>query len=131
MIDLPVYAPNRKLAPRQARAGEPLWTIRKHGRQLACELRDDGEAGVEVQVYRERELLASRGPEVRRYHPHLGLPLAFAFSHGQVQSLVTRSILSIPYTRTGGCHANHAHAADRSDHRGITWYWPRNRAEAR
>src|SRR5579864_8006561 len=36
-----------------------------------------------------------------------------------------------PYTRTGGYHANHAHAADRSDHRGITRYWPRNRAEAR
>src|SRR5436853_6457396 len=36
-----------------------------------------------------------------------------------------------PYTRTEGCHGNHAHEADRSDHRGITWYWPRNRAEAR
>jgi hypothetical protein len=41
MSDQPFYAPNRKIAPRQPRAGEPLWAIRKHGRQLACELRDD------------------------------------------------------------------------------------------
>ena len=88
MSDQPFYAPNRKIAPRQPRAGEPLWAIRKHGRQLACELRDDGETGVEVQIYRERELLASRGREVRRYHPHLRLPLTFKCSHGHVQSVV-------------------------------------------
>jgi hypothetical protein len=41
---------------RQPRMGEYLWAIQKDGRQLACELRDDGAAGVEVQVYREREL---------------------------------------------------------------------------
>jgi hypothetical protein len=58
--DQPFYAPNRKAPPRQARAGEHLWAIQKDGRQLACELRDDGEAGAELQVYRERELLYGR-----------------------------------------------------------------------
>jgi hypothetical protein len=56
----PFYAPNRKIAPPHPRTGEPLWTIQKNGRQLACELRDDGEFGVEVQFYRERELLFGR-----------------------------------------------------------------------
>jgi hypothetical protein len=58
--DQPFYAPNRTNAPRQPRVGEALWAIEKDGRQLACELRDDGEAGVEAQVYRERELLYGR-----------------------------------------------------------------------
>jgi len=48
--------PNHKPTPRHPRAGEHLWTVQKNGRQLACELRDDGEAGVEVQVYRDRAL---------------------------------------------------------------------------
>jgi hypothetical protein len=60
LSDQPFYAPNRTNAHRQPRAGEPLWTIQKAGRQLACELRDDGAAGVEVQVYREGELLYGR-----------------------------------------------------------------------
>jgi len=60
MSDQPFYAPNRTMAPRQPRTREPLWTIRKAGRQLACELRDDGDVGVEVQLYRERELLDGR-----------------------------------------------------------------------
>jgi hypothetical protein len=58
--DQPFYAPNRKVPPRQPRAGERLWTVEKNGRQLACELRDDGEAGVEVQVYRDGDLLYGR-----------------------------------------------------------------------
>jgi len=71
--------------------------------------------------------------KIRRRHPHFRLPLADAFSHEHVQSVVREIEINPvdPYTRTGGCHANHAHAADRSDHRGITRYWPRNRAEAR
>jgi hypothetical protein len=60
MSDQPFYAPNRTTEPRQPRAGEPLWAIQKNGRQLACELRDDVAAGVEVQVSRERELLYGR-----------------------------------------------------------------------
>ena len=60
MSDRPFYAPNRTTAPRQPRVGEHLWAIQKDGRQLACELRDDGAAGIEVQVYRDRELLYGR-----------------------------------------------------------------------
>jgi hypothetical protein len=62
MSDEPFYAPNRKPPPPpQPRVGEQLWAIRKKdGRQLACELRDDAEWGVEVQVYREGELLYGR-----------------------------------------------------------------------
>jgi hypothetical protein len=56
----PFYAPNRKVAPRQPRAGEHLWTVKKNGRQLACELRDDGAGGVELQVSRDGELLYGR-----------------------------------------------------------------------
>jgi hypothetical protein len=65
MSDTPFYAPNHKPTPRQPQAGEPLWAIQKGGRQLACELRDDGQAGVEVQVYRDRELLYGRRWESR------------------------------------------------------------------
>ena len=60
MSDQPFYAPNLTTAPRQPRTGEPLWAIQKGGRQLACELRDDGAAGVELQVRRDGELLYGR-----------------------------------------------------------------------
>jgi hypothetical protein len=60
MSDQPFYTPNRTIVPRQPRVGEHLWAIRKDGRQLDCELRDHGEWGVEVQVYREREFLYGR-----------------------------------------------------------------------
>ena len=53
MSDQPFYAPNRTTAPRQPRAGEHLWAIRKDGRQLDCELRDHGAWGVEMQIYRD------------------------------------------------------------------------------
>jgi hypothetical protein len=53
--DQPFYASNRQVAPRQPRVGEHLWAIRKDGRQLDCELRDDGEAGVEVLMSRDGE----------------------------------------------------------------------------
>jgi hypothetical protein len=60
MSDQPFYAPCLTTTPRQPRAGEHLWAIEKNGRQLACALRDDGAAGVELQVYRDRELLYGR-----------------------------------------------------------------------
>ena len=60
MSDEPFYAPNRTTAPRQRQPSEHLWAVRKDGRQLDCELRDHGEWGVEVQVYREREFLYGR-----------------------------------------------------------------------
>src|SRR5438094_10644332 len=64
--------------------------------------------------------------KIRRRHPHFRLPLADAFSHGHVQSVVHEIELDPmdPSPRTGGCHANHAHAADRRAHRGIRRYWP-------
>ena len=60
MIDQPFYAPTRSPAPRQPRLGEPLWPVQKDGRQLACELGDDGDLGVEAQVHRDGELLYGR-----------------------------------------------------------------------
>jgi hypothetical protein len=60
LSDQPFYAPNPTTTPRQPRVGESLWTIQKDGRQLGCELRDDGEARVEVQMSREGEFLFAR-----------------------------------------------------------------------
>jgi hypothetical protein len=60
MSDQPFYAPNHTTAPRQPRPAEHLWTVRQDGGQLVCELRDDGDVGAELQVYRERELLYGR-----------------------------------------------------------------------
>ena len=57
MSDQPFYAPNRTTAPRQPPPGEHLWSVSKNGRQLECELRDDGAWGVEVQVTRAGEFL--------------------------------------------------------------------------
>jgi hypothetical protein len=60
MSDQPYLTPNRATAPGQPRPAERLWTVRKDGGQLVCELRDDGGVGAELQVYRERELLYGR-----------------------------------------------------------------------
>jgi hypothetical protein len=56
----PMSAPDYGPTPRQRQPGEHLWAIRKDGQQVECELRDHGEWGVEVQVYREREFLYGR-----------------------------------------------------------------------
>jgi hypothetical protein len=60
MGDQSFYAPNRTIATRQPRPGERLWAIRKDGQHLACDLRDHGPWGVEVQIYREHEFLYGR-----------------------------------------------------------------------
>jgi hypothetical protein len=60
MSDQPFYAPNRTTAAKQPRAGEHRWTVQKDGRALACELRDDGAAGLEVQMSRDGEFLCGR-----------------------------------------------------------------------
>ncbi len=60
MSEPPFYTPNRTTEPCQPRPSEHLWAVQKDGRQLACELGDDGAWGVEVQVYREEELLYGR-----------------------------------------------------------------------
>src|ERR1700687_5651342 len=54
MSDQPFYGPNHVPAPRPPRRGEHLWTVRKNGGQLDCELRVHGAWGVEVQVYVKR-----------------------------------------------------------------------------
>ena len=54
----PFYAPNRTPTPRQPRAGESCGASRRTA--VACELRDDGEAGVEVQMSRDGEFLYGR-----------------------------------------------------------------------
>jgi hypothetical protein len=46
--------------PRQPQPREHLWTVQKDGRRLACELRDDGDFGVEIQVSRDGEFLYGR-----------------------------------------------------------------------
>ena len=60
MSDLAFYAPNRTTAPPQPWAGEHLWTVRKDGRQIDCELCDHGAWGVEMQIYRELEFRYGR-----------------------------------------------------------------------
>ena len=60
MSDEPFDATTRTVPPPQPRAGEPLWTIQKDGRTFACEIHDDWELGVQVQVYREGEYLYGR-----------------------------------------------------------------------
>lgn len=44
-----------KPAARQPRPGERLWTLRKDGRVLHAELRDDRDAGAELQIFRDGE----------------------------------------------------------------------------
>src|ERR1700722_18881707 len=53
----PFFAPHRRPPTRQAWGAEHLWTIQKERGRLSCELHDHGEAGVEVQVYHDREFL--------------------------------------------------------------------------
>jgi hypothetical protein len=60
MSATPFDAPNRTTAPRQPRAGEHLWAVRKDGRQIDCELCDHGTWGVEMQIYRNLEFRYGR-----------------------------------------------------------------------
>jgi hypothetical protein len=56
--DEPFYSPNRKPEPpRQLKPGERVWTLRKNGRQVDCELRFHGESyGWECQCHYNGEL---------------------------------------------------------------------------
>jgi hypothetical protein len=59
--DLPFYSPRLKPRPqRQATAGELVWSLRKNGRTLRCELRDHGPDGCEAQLLRDGEFYAGR-----------------------------------------------------------------------
>jgi hypothetical protein len=42
--------------------GEPLWSLRKDGRQITCELRSHGEYGWEAQLFRDGEFYAPTLP---------------------------------------------------------------------
>ncbi|GAC1460185.1 MAG: hypothetical protein PVSMB1_10340 [Gemmatimonadaceae bacterium] len=50
----------------QPRRGEPLWSLQRDGRRMACELRDRGEQiGVEAQFLRDGECAHSRSFKTR------------------------------------------------------------------
>ena len=54
-------SPTWKFPSPVPRPGELVWTLRKDGRTIACELRDGGEyAGVEAQLLRDGEFYAGR-----------------------------------------------------------------------
>ena len=59
----PFYAPDKRpAAARTAKPGEEVWRLRRDHQVLMCELRDDDRvgAGIDVQLLRDGELLASR-----------------------------------------------------------------------
>jgi hypothetical protein len=57
------YSPGYSPSPRRERPAEPLWTLERNGRHVACELRDHGEpAGAEVQLLRNGEFYAGESP---------------------------------------------------------------------
>jgi hypothetical protein len=60
MTDQPFYSPAHTTAPRQPWPGELLWSIPKEGRELEAELRDHGQWGVEVQIFKDGEFLNGR-----------------------------------------------------------------------
>ena len=62
----PFYAPNRSLAaPRQRKPGEHLFEFRRGHDRILCELRDQGEFGIEAQFFENEDLLFSRRFETR------------------------------------------------------------------
>lgn len=58
MTDRPFYAPDNRgadLGPRARRPGERVWTL-QHGTDVRyAELRDNGRAGVELQIFADRD----------------------------------------------------------------------------
>ena len=61
MADEPCYRPTLKpRPPREAKAGEFVWTFQKNARTLRCELRDHGEHGCEAQLVRDDEFYVGR-----------------------------------------------------------------------
>jgi hypothetical protein len=60
------FSPEHRRPLSTGHPGEPLWTLERSGRKVACELRDHGEsAGVEVQLLRNGEFYAGRRFETR------------------------------------------------------------------
>jgi hypothetical protein len=60
------YSPGYHPPPPRAHPNEPLWTLERNGRHVACELRDHGEpSGAEVQLLRDGEFYAGRRFDTR------------------------------------------------------------------
>jgi hypothetical protein len=60
------YSPDHRRSLPTRHPAEPLWTLERSGRRVACELRDHGEAaGAEVQLLRNGEFYAGRRFENR------------------------------------------------------------------
>jgi hypothetical protein len=60
------YAPDHRRSLPTRHPSEPLWTLERSGRHVACELRDHGEsAGAEVQLLKNGEFYAGRRFETR------------------------------------------------------------------
>jgi hypothetical protein len=53
----PFYKPGMKVPERQPRAGTKVWAILGANQLFVCELHDKGLLGVEVQLFRDGELL--------------------------------------------------------------------------
>src|SRR5262249_8290156 len=63
--DRPFYAPNHASRTREPKPGVTMWTLRKDGRVMTCELRDDSAtgAGWDVQLLTKGEMwLGQRCP---------------------------------------------------------------------
>jgi hypothetical protein len=74
------FSPGYRSQPARANLGEPLWTLERNGRRVACELRDHGEpAGAEVQLLRNGEFYAGRRFDTRdqavRHADHVRMSL--------------------------------------------------------
>jgi hypothetical protein len=59
------YSPDHRSAPRIAHPGEPLWELRVNHVTWSCELRYQGEYGVEMQIFRDGEFFAGRRFDTR------------------------------------------------------------------
>jgi hypothetical protein len=60
------YYPDHRPTPPTRQHAEPVWTLERNGRKVACELRDHGEpAGAEVQLLKNGEFYAGRQFETR------------------------------------------------------------------
>lgn len=56
-VDMSFPTPARRC---KAQAVEPIWTLTKRDRWLACELHDEGDDGCEAQVFRNGEFCVGR-----------------------------------------------------------------------
>jgi hypothetical protein len=65
MADDPFYSPVHRSAPRVPRPGEPLWELHANHVTWNCELRYQGEFGVEAQIFGDGRFFAGRRFDTR------------------------------------------------------------------